>query len=103
MNTKQSFHNTLDLFSQELYTQEIKCKGQELKVYKFFKAHPDKEFNATEVMQALGVNTPLTSWRRALSNLSNPMKYDPPLLVKTDTKRMGDFGLKTYCWKLNKL
>ena len=50
-----------------------------------------------DVETALYSNTmvPITSIRRAITNLTNDEK-----LVKTDNQKTGPYGKPSYCWKL---
>lgn len=95
-----TFHNTNDETGQTLENSEIKAAKQESIVYDYFKERPEQILTPSDVLigafnQKAYHITPLTSVRRAMTNLTNK-----GYLVKTDTQRMGIYGKLTYCWKL---
>jgi len=99
---KNSFHNTIGIICQPLEKAEKKAVTQEDKIYNFFYRKAGKEFTPCEIMQALthtGVlpkATPITSIRRAISNLTKAKK-----LIKTNNQRPGYYGTLNFTWKLN--
>ena len=75
-----------------------KANKQDLIIFEYFKSHPDEELTPFEVHNRTGlVGVPLTSIRRAMSNLTEDGK-----LIKTDSQKLGKYGKKNFCWKLNK-
>ena len=92
-----SFHNTTDLSGGELGASEAKAVKQEDIVIDFFRRYPDKEFTPWEVLESCPhmKHTPITSVRRAMTNLTKD-----GLLVKTQNKRVGTYGAKSYTWRL---
>jgi hypothetical protein len=91
------FHNTIDLPNESLKVANNNCITQEQKILAFFEKHPNEEFTPPEIQLALSMySTPLTSLRRAISNLTKSEK-----LVMTDNKKMGIYGMKNYTWRLN--
>lgn len=95
------FHNTIDLPESELKVRQLKVGSQNSIVYTVFKIRPDRLLTPVEVWEHLilihriAPNTPLTSIRRAMTNLT-ALGY----LIKTDEKRPGEYGELNYCWKL---
>ena len=67
-----------------------------------FQTYPSESLSANDVWSFLIDNdsineqTPLTSIRRAITDLTNQDK-----LLKTNKKVMGGSGRKTYTWRLN--
>ena len=55
-------------------------------------------FSPDEIYQIIKGDAPLTSIRRAISNLANPRKWD--MLFKTDKMKMGLYGKMVHTWKL---
>jgi len=88
------YHNTTDLLGACLKQREIRTETQNKKVLDFFKLHPSGSFTPFEVRDALKTNSPITSIRRAITDLTD-MGY----LVKTDTKRPGQYGDLNNCWR----
>lgn len=95
------FHNTIELTGEPLQQAEKKALTQEDKIYNFFVKKAGKEFTPCEILQILTFTgilpkvTPITSIRRAISNLTTAGK-----LIKTDTRKLGFFGTLNYTWKL---
>jgi len=89
------YHNTTDLQGDSLKQRVIRTGTQNKKVLDFFKLYPFKSFTPFEVKDALNTNSPITSIRRAITDLTD-MGY----LVKTDTKRAGQYGEMNNCWRV---
>ena len=96
-----NFYNTISLAGEPLKEAEKKAITQQDKIYNFFCKKAGKEFTPCEVLQVLTFTgvlpkaTPITSVRRAISNLTTACK-----LIKTETRRLGYFGTLNYTWKL---
>lgn len=99
------FHNTISLPNDELKVANKNCITQEQKVLAYFEKYPNQEFTPPQIQEGLSLyTTPLTSIRRAISNLSatkdalgNPII---PKLIRTEHKAKGIYGMKNYTWKL---
>lgn len=91
-----TYHNTTNLSGQQLVRAERKSMSVEKKVLRFFRANPSKDFTPYEVWSALNIPNPVTSVRRAMTNLT---LYDKEL-VQLEKKRPGIYGAYNYCWKL---
>jgi len=91
-----TYHNTTKLSGRELVREERKSMSVEKKVLQFFRANPSRDFTPFEVWTALNIPNPVTSVRRAMTNLT---LYDKEL-VQLDKKRPGEYGSGNYCWKL---
>ena len=90
------FHNTIGLLPSEHREKEKKAIHQGEKILAFFKEHPHMDFTPAEVWLKFGQQCPLTSIRRAISDLTKAGD-----LVKTENKRKGLFNEVNYTWKLN--
>jgi hypothetical protein len=91
-----SFHNTNDEFSIDANKFNKACLKQEDAVLKFFCANIDESFTPFEVQGRVKLNCPITSIRRAITNLT--LKG---FLIKTNTQALGAYGKKNFNWKLN--
>ena len=89
------YYNTTNLKGDELKTSQKKTASQEQKVLKIFNKY-QIPLSPTEVYRNFtSSNAPLTSIRRALSNLTRDGK-----LEKTSKKKLGMYGKYEHCWKL---
>lgn len=94
---KKSYYNTTSEKGQILSTNKAKAKAQDFKVLQYFEKRKRKLISPTQVWEALFTSaTPLTSVRRAISNLTKM-----GLLEKTAKKQKGIYGRDEYKWKLN--
>ena len=84
-----------DLFSES----NIKAKTQEEKIIEVFKMFNASPLSAEDVQEILQLdNVPLTSIRRAISNIANPRKWN--LIEKTDKMVRGQYGKQINTWIL---
>lgn len=91
-----SYYNTTNLSGKDLIIATNKANTQKEKVFAFFKLFPEQTFTPAEVhMQIFDESVPLTSTRRAMTDLTKL-----GLLMQTSEKREGVFGTPNYCWKL---
>lgn len=97
--------NQLDLFNTKSFFDTVKedkqihvekANSQNEIIYRFFKAHPEKEISASiiEFNQILKDGTPLTSIRRALSTLK-----DRGLIRQVGTRK-GQFDRNEFTYKI---
>ena len=93
-----SYFNTTNESGTTLKNNVAKAKSQEVNLYNLIKRYdcfiecgitPSQAYN-------IQVNYPITSIRRALTNLTKQGK-----LIKTNEKRIGMYGRSEYVWKLN--
>ena len=89
------FNTTNEKNNLEKYQR--KAKSQDDIIINFFKLHPDKAISPDYVLDELGLNCPITSVRRSISNLTKQGK-----LIKTERKVMGNYGRLTNTWKYAK-
>ena len=92
----EMFHNTIGLLPSEHRAAEKKAVNQNEKILEFFKEHRYVDFTPSEVWLKFGQQYPLTSIRRAITDLTKAGE-----LVKTDNKRKGMYNEINHCWKLN--
>ena len=88
------YHNTTNE-TVKLAEYFDKVTKQDEKVMDFFTLNPGVEFTPPEVHKYVSSMAPLTSIRRAITNLTNAGK-----LVRSDVKRQGIYGRDNYTWKL---
>mgnify|MGYP001224894978 FL=1 len=95
------YYNTTNEKGNLLKTNIKQATNQEQLTLAVFQTYSNDNLSAYDVWQFLIDNesineqTPLTSIRRAISDLTDHEK-----LVKTDKKVLGGAGRKTYTWRL---
>jgi hypothetical protein len=96
-----TFYNTIGETGDELSKSIAQAKSQEAKIMKCFKyyegRYPRLRFSPSMVLNMTKLRCPITSIRRAMTNLSNEGK-----LVKTDKKVKGLYGKQEHLWSLPK-
>lgn len=70
---------------------------QEAVILTFFQAHPNATFTPYAVLAGTGLNCPITSVRRAMTDLTNADK-----LEKVDHDRLEIYGVCNKVWRLKK-
>lgn len=99
-----SFHVRSLTTLAEALEGDRKAKRQEVRVLALFQARPGQRLTPSEVhaiLQDEGHRLLLTSVRRALTNLCDARRYDPPPLVHyPKDRRPGPFGSKESTWGL---
>lgn len=98
-----SYFNTTKESGTTLKNNVAKAKSQEeeiLKQFRFDRIHYNSQFWENYDLglspSQIDLNAPITSIRRALTNLTKQGK-----LIKTNEKRIGMYGRSEYVWKLN--
>jgi len=94
-----SYHNTNNESGAILASSNKKTAKQEVKVLEFFKSNSKSDlFSPEDVLEQVdfGKLTPITSVRRAITNLTNSGH-----LKKTSTMKRGQFGKKIHTWQIN--
>lgn len=91
-----SYFNTTNESGTTLKNNVAKAKSQEEQIFEFcLECNVFK--NGITSSQIFGfIDYPITSIRRALTNLTKQGK-----LIKTNEKRIGMYGRSEYVWKLN--
>ena len=91
-----TFYNTVNEDFNELAKSQAKAKTQEEKIINCFKQY-EKSLSPSMVLSITRLNCPITSIRRAMTNLSNDGK-----LEKTKNFVIGNYGKKKHLWCLPK-
>jgi|TARA_Y100001963_G_C6665200_1_gene392369 hypothetical protein len=91
-----SYYNTTNLKGSTLKNSRKKAKTQEDLILAWFKKHK-RAYTPCEVRDKVLRDSPLTSVRRAMTNLT-----EKGYLIKTTLTKMGKYGKFNYCWKYNK-
>lgn len=89
------YHNTTETSGKQYQIFESKAATQDARVEAYFRQYSALTFTPSEVQRAVLFDAPLTSARRAISNLTAA-----GILVKTDTQRAGPYGRPEHAWKL---
>ena len=90
------YHDTIPAPPQLRLEFERKAVKQDCKILEFFKVHPFRDFTPPEVHKAIGYPGPVSSVRRAITNLTKE-----GWLQKTGNLRPGEFYASNNCWKYN--
>jgi hypothetical protein len=88
------FYNTINLDNKKLITALLKADNQQMKVKIIFNAIG--AMTASKVHSFFPANVPLTSIRRAITDLKNE-----GFLLKSETMQPGLFGMPEHVYKLN--
>ena len=91
----KEYYNTLNESALEVKTSETKAKKQKDEIFAIYR-HTLRLMTPAEIWDGDGFkgnNVPLTSIRRAITNLESE-----GLLKKTDIQKPGVYGKMNYCW-----
>jgi hypothetical protein len=96
-----AFHPRLESPAEAL-AGETRALRQEEALLAWFRLAPGKRFTPSEVHRLAGLACPLTSIRRALTNLSTPTqdRPEPPLAHHREDRRPGPYGARESTWSL---
>ena len=89
-----SYYNTTQETGTELVLSHQKAKSQDDAIYQYF-VSTGKALSPSMVLNELGLNCPITSVRRAMSNLTKQGK-----IFKTKQNTMGMYGKRECLWIL---
>ena len=89
-----SFYNTIEETAEELAKSHEKAKTQEEKILDCFYSC-EEPLSPSMVLSQTGLNCPITSIRRAMTNLSNDGR-----LEKTTEYTLGNYGKREHLWSL---
>jgi hypothetical protein len=92
-----NYHNTNNEQGTLLFESETKAHSLERKILEIFQKYPNTKFTAREIQKKLNEERLLTSVRRSISNLADPLKWDK--LIKTSEMKPGLYK-KVYTWIL---
>lgn len=88
------YYNTTREKGSRLKSSHIRTRTQEEKIYSFFLTFGEP-LSPSMILDKMSFNGPITSVRRALTNLTNEGK-----LTKLDELVMGSYGKKEHLWRL---
>jgi len=92
------YFNTTNETGEVLKESTQKAKTQTQQILELFEYRPDGHYSPSEVYNLLQrLNCPITSIRRAISDLTKEGK-----LEMTGFKRTGLYGKPEFCWTLKK-
>jgi hypothetical protein len=91
----QHYHNTTDSHGAELARYERAAESQDERIVAIFRKHAPFGLTPSQVHRALATGAPITSIRRAISNLT-----DCGVLDKTREQVKGPYGRPEYRWKV---
>ena len=97
IKTMNKYYNTTNEKGSDLRRNISKANYQNTRVIEFFQSpSSDGGYSPSQVMHLALPNAPITSVRRAMSNLTKEGH-----LTKTKDKRYGIYGRLEYIWKLS--
>lgn len=95
-----SYYNTTNSQGAVLNSFKSKAKAQEQVIADYFSKHPKNLYAPSDILRLavaiLEPSTPITSVRRAMTNLTTE-----GILIKTNTQKQGPQGRPEYLWKYN--
>jgi hypothetical protein len=103
MNAQLEFYyNTTSIEGEQLKQRRIRAGSQNDAILSYFKRNPGYIYSPDEIHKVMNLPlVPITSIRRAMSDLSNPKLFNGnPPLEKTNVKKLGSYGAEVYCWRL---
>ena len=89
-----SYYNTTKIKGDSLKTSQKKAESQESLIYNFFLDYKEP-LSPSMILYKLGLNCPITSIRRAVTNLTLDKK-----IVKTSRTVKGVYGKPEHLWKV---
>jgi hypothetical protein len=89
-----SFYNTTHEKGDDLKRSHTKTRTQEEVIYSYFLTY-GKPLSPSMILEKLNLKCPITSVRRALTNLTSDNK-----LFKTDIYVKGMYGKREHLWRL---
>lgn len=81
---------------QDLRKGKRQAARQEDIVLQFFERHPNEGFTPFALQSAMGTNWPITSVRRALTDLTNEGKLEKHV----EQQRIEVYGVRNCVWRL---
>ena len=96
------FYNTIDLTGQELEKAKAQTLKQEELIAAIYKKNCNKEISPSQILEIVNnhysLNWPLTSIRRAITNLT-----EENTLIKLQKMKEGIYGKPEHLWKYNSI
>lgn len=98
-----SYHDTTDQKGKTLDTYEEKAKSQEEHILRFFRENPGVHFSPFDILTNCYVGIvnpppPITSVRRAITNIEHQFQGLDYGVRKSDKKKKGKYGRDNYMW-----
>ena len=90
-----TYYNTTDSVAPERDLFESQARSQEEVLAVFFNNNPLGQYQPSQIQTTLFPNAPITSVRRALTNLT-----ERGILEKTTIQRQGPYGRPEYLWRM---
>lgn len=91
------FYNSINLQGADLETAKAKCTRQEYRIFQIFKTgNAYTPFEIQEIYQKQYPEIPITSIRRAITNLESR-----GFLKKTETMKAERYGKPNHKWVIN--
>jgi len=90
------YYNTTLLSGKEKREANRNASRQEERIYSLFKSSSHRGFTPEEMHTLSGIKAPLTSIRRAMTNLASENK-----LIRTPIMRKGLYNKYVHVWKLS--
>lgn len=94
-----SYKDTVDAKGKTLDLYEEKAVDQESVILEFLRLHPGIGYTPFQILEkCFSGKIPITSARRAITNLEHKHKDQPFGVRKSTIKRKGEFGRDNYTW-----
>ena len=91
----REYYNTNRESGDTLAPSVTQARNQRLTILAFFERHPDTLFAPHEIQRRVLPTAPLTSVRRAMTNLTEEGR-----LEKTHEMERGSYGKQVHRWRL---
>ena len=92
-----SYYNTNNESGNTLRRSRSNSTNQEQAITAVFNSRPGRKMTPFDVQDDIGHQTPITSIRRAITNLTIK-----GVLKKCDTMKLGRYSKMNHCWELNR-
>lgn len=94
--------NTTNLQGAALKERKKRADTQEALILDYFRRHVNCKFGPSHIYEHFDRRWPITSIRRAITDLSKPGKDGSlPKLIRTNTKQAGLYRELEYAWQYN--
>jgi len=91
----KTYYNTNKECGEELDTSKERALRQQNRILSYFQTFPQDSFTPEDVWKVIYAdNTPLTSVRRAITNLTSAGR-----LIKTGNMKTSSYGKKCHTWR----
>lgn len=90
------YYNTNKLEGEQLARAWMDAGTQQEAIFQLFKSRGRKGLSPSDVWELTGMQWPLTSVRRAMTDLTRDCK-----LLKTDRRKSGYYGKPEHIWMLH--